>query len=159
MLLVRIGSRGRWSATEPSIERAVKDLGLRPDEIGLSVYRVDSLDTAKNVAKLFAPTARQNVGRIDFVLFDENIVSAVDGLELRKTGCALHPDLSDMHLEIIGLDPEKSKQLATAILASSFSVERISENELIESVRAKMSNDEDFRNYVYEDWLDRAISQ
>jgi hypothetical protein len=64
-----------------------------------------------------------------------------------------------MHLEIIGLDPEKSKQLATAILASSFSVERISENELIESVRAKMSNDEDFRNYVYEDWLDRAISQ
>jgi len=159
MLLVRIGSRGRWSATEPSIERAVKDLGLRPDEKGLSVYRVDGLDAAKNVAKLFAPTARQNVGLIDFVLFDEDIVSSIDGLKLRKTGCALHPELSDMHREIIGLDPEKSKQLATAILASSFSVERISENDLIESVRARVSHDQGFRNYIYEDWLSRANCQ
>ena len=79
MLLVRIGRKSRWSSTEPSVEEAVKDLSLRPEEKGLSVYKVDSIDLAEDVAKLFAPTARKSVDKIDFILFDESLVSSVEG--------------------------------------------------------------------------------
>lgn len=156
MLLVRIGSKSRWSTTEPSSERAAKDLSLRTDEEGLSVYKVDSIENARDIAKLFAPTARKSVGKIDFVLFDESLVAAIEGLGLRKTECDLHPELSEAHHEIVGLDDQKACALATAVLSSSFCAERISESEVIESLRSRMRRDDDFKDYVHEDWISRA---
>ncbi len=157
MLLVRIGTQSRWSTSEPSIERAVKDLRLRPDEEGLSVYKVDNIKSARNVAKLFAPTARKSVSKIDFIVFDDSLVTVIEGLTLRKTGCNLHPELSDLHHEIIGLNDQRSCSLAAAILSSSFSAERVSEGEVIESVRHRIKQDDRFKGYVHEDWIARAI--
>jgi hypothetical protein len=157
MLLVRIGSQSRWSTSEPSIERAVKDLRLRPEEEGLSVYKVDSIESARSVAKLFAPTARKSVSKIDFIVFDDSLVPAIEGLTLRKTGCDLHPELSGLHHEIVGLDDQNSCSLAAAILSSSFSAERVSESELIESVRCRTKQDDQFKAYVHEDWIARAV--
>lgn len=156
MLLVRIGRKSYWSTTEPSVDRAIKDLSLRTDEEGLSVYKVDSIDNAREIAKLFAPTARKSASKIDFILFDESLVTAVEGLGLRKTECDLHPELSEAHHEIVGLDDQKSCALATAILSGSFLAERISESEVIESLRSRMQRDDDFKDYVYEDWISRA---
>lgn len=156
MLLVRIGRKSRWSSTEPSVEEAVKDLSLRPEEKGLSVYKVDNIDLAKDVAKLFAPTARKSVDKIDFILFDESLVSSVEGLALDKTGCELHPELAVLHYEIVGLDEQKTRLLATAILSSPFNVERITEGDLIRAVRSRMEQDKRFKAYIYEEWASRA---
>ena len=159
MLLVRIGRKSCWSTTDPSVERAVKDLSLRTDEEGLSVYKVNSIDNARNIAKLFAPTARKSVDKIDFILFDESLVTTIEGLDLRKTECDLHPELSEAHHEIVGLDDQKACALASAVLSSSFCAERISESEVIESLRSRMQHDDQFKDYVYEDWISRAAGQ
>jgi hypothetical protein len=156
MLLVRIGRKGRWLGSDSSADTAVKDLGLRPDELGLSVYRVDNMHDAINIAKVHAPTARKKVDKIDFILFDENILGAIYGLELIKTPSSLHPQLSEVHHEILGLDPERAQLLAEAILGSPFCAERISADDLIESVRSRIADDDAFKSYIYDDWYSSA---
>jgi hypothetical protein len=159
MLLVRIGRKGRWLGSDSSADTAVKDLSLRPGEAGLSVYKVDSLNEAVAIAKIHAPTARKKVDKIDFLLFEEGIIAEVEGLDLRQTDCNLHPALSSVHHEICGLSLGKARLLAEAILGGSFDVKRISETDLVESVRSRIKVDEKFKDYIHQDWRLRATTE
>ncbi len=142
--------------SDSSTDTAVKDLSLRPGEAGLSVYKVDSLDEAVNIAKIHAPTARKKVDKIDFLLFEESIIAEVEGLELRQSDSNLHPELSSVHHEICGLSLSKARLLAEAILSSYFDVKRISEADLVESVKTRIKVDEKFKDYIHQDWRLRA---
>jgi hypothetical protein len=156
MLLVRIGRKGRWVGSDSSADTAVKDLSLRPGEAGLSVYKVESLNEAVNIAKIHAPTARNKVDKIDFILFEESIIAEVEGLELRQSDSNLHPELSSVHHEIYGLSSSRARLLAEAILGGSFDVKRISEADLVESVKTRIKVDEKFKDYIHQDWRLRA---
>jgi hypothetical protein len=156
MLLVRIGRKGRWVGSDSSADTAVKDLSLRPGEAGLSVYKVESLNEAVNIAKIHAPTARNKVDKIDFILFEESIIAEVEGLELRQSDSNLHPELSSVHHEIYGLSSSRARLLAEAILGGSFDVNRISEADLVESVKTRIKVDEKFKDYIHQDWRLRA---
>jgi hypothetical protein len=156
MLLVRIGRKGRWVGSDSSTDTAVKDLSLRPGEAGLSVYKVESLNEAVNIAKIHAPTARNKVDKIDFVLFEESIIAEVEGLELRQSDSNLHPELLSAHHEIYGLSSGRARLLAEAILGGSFDVKRISEADLVESVKTRIKIDEKFKDYIHQDWRLRA---
>lgn len=156
MLLVRIGRKGRWVGSDSSADTAVKDLSLRPGEAGLSVYKIESLNEAVNIAKIHAPTARNKVDKIDFILFEESIIAEVEGLELRQSDSNLHPELSSVHHEIYGLSSSRARLLAEAILGGSFDVNRISEADLVESVKTRIKVDEKFKDYIHQDWRLRA---
>jgi hypothetical protein len=156
MLLVRIGRKSRWVGSDSSADTAVKDLSLRPGEAGLSVYKIESLNEAVNIAKIHAPTARNKVDKIDFILFEESIIAEVEGLELRQSDSSLHPELSSVHHEIYGLNSSRARLLAEAILGGSFDVKRISEADLVESVKTRIKVDEKFKDYIHQDWRLRA---
>jgi hypothetical protein len=46
--------------------------------------------------------------------------------------------------------------LAEAILGGSFDVKRISEADLVESVKTRIKVDETFKDYIHQDWRLRA---
>lgn len=158
MLLVRIGRKSRWLGSDSSADTAVKDLSLRPGEAGLSVYKVDSINDAVRIAEIHAPTAWKKVNKIDFLLFEENIIAEIEGLELKQVDSNLHPELSSAHHEIYGLSLGKAHLLAKAILGGSFDVKRISETALVESVRSRIKVDEEFKDYIHQDWHLRATT-
>ena len=56
----------------------------------------------------------------------------------------------------MGLDPERAQLLAEAILGSPFCAERISADDLIESVRSRIADDDAFKSYIYDDWYSSA---
>jgi len=63
MLLLRIASRGRWAAGRAAgdprqVEDSANDLRLKPHESGLSVFRTEGTDDAREVAVRFALTCR-----------------------------------------------------------------------------------------------------
>jgi hypothetical protein len=69
MLLLRIGIRSRWApdrvADEPDhVAKAAVDLELRPDEDGLSVFRVEGEDDSREVAVRFALNCRKDRGPV-----------------------------------------------------------------------------------------------
>ena len=97
MLILRIGTRGRWVpdrvATDPEhVEAAAQDLARRREEAELSVFRAEDEDEQVQVAVRFAVTHRSAKPKhLDYVLF---AAALAEGL-----------GLSVAHVPREGIDP------------------------------------------------------
>jgi hypothetical protein len=80
MLVLRVGREARREGALPTddpgrISQATLDLQLGPDEIGLSVFRVEGEDETIEVAVQFALTCRDRPAHVDFVVFPEELAT------------------------------------------------------------------------------------
>src|SRR5262245_9716267 len=74
MLLLRIASRGRWTAdrvvNDPGhVATAAADLKLKPGEDGLSVFQVEGEEDSREAAVRFALTCREDARHVDYLVF------------------------------------------------------------------------------------------
>jgi hypothetical protein len=161
MLLLRIGIRSRWAtdriADEPDhVAKAAVDLELRPDEDGLSVFRVEGEDDSREVAVRFALNCRNDRGPIDYLVFPSELAERL-GLAVASVPREdLDPRLSARHYEILGLTPELTLRLATAILAdANRRVGRVQKGDLIRLGAAICRRDPQLQSYLKGDWATR----
>jgi hypothetical protein len=131
-----VGRLSRWSldrdARRPEdIAEAARDLSLDVGEEGLSVFRIEGDDEAREVAVRFALTCRPKPQHLDFVVFPSELAEDL-GLTIPYAPREdLEPFLRARHHEIVGLTPERSPRLAAAILAcTGRRVERVREHDL-----------------------------
>lgn len=78
-LFLRIAKKQRWELDNetgklPTVEEAVKDLKLRPEEKGLSLYRLHNKDEADELACIYSVTLRDNPAHFEYVLFPDDIL-------------------------------------------------------------------------------------
>jgi hypothetical protein len=161
MWVLRVGRKARWEgprdASDPvQVAEAAEDLRLGPDEVGLSVYRVDDPAEVQEVAVRFALTCRRKPEHLDYVLFPEELATEL-GLDLTPMRIdGLHPDLNDRHYEILGLTDELRLRLAAAILGSvDRKVGRIRDKALIDLGREACRRDPALREFLKGDWPSR----
>jgi hypothetical protein len=122
MLLLRIASQGRWAADRVAgdprhVEEAATDLRLEPHESGLSVFRTEGEDDAREVAVRFAMTCRVDPRHADYLVFPSEVAERLGLVVAPVPREDLDPHLSERHQEILGLTPELSLRLAAAVLA------------------------------------------
>ncbi len=158
MWLWRVGRRARWqgaTATNPEqVAEAAKDLCLREQETGLSVFRVADLGEADRVAKLFALTCRERPGRLDYVLIPLEALAPLHGVQLLPVpDPRLHPYLAERHHELQGLKPDLSRQLAQVILAvGGHQIHRLKERDLVEAAGHLTRQDGTLKAYLLGEW-------
>jgi hypothetical protein len=149
--LVRAAVFARWKAGDA--EKAAKDLRLREDEQGLSVYRVDDRADAERVAVLFAMYARTAPGDCDYVLIPERCVAPFRVVP--KPDESLPAWLGDRHYEIEGLrDVEgASVALARAIFADEEShPARLREAQVLVKAAELIEEQPDCASVLGPDW-------
>jgi hypothetical protein len=136
------------------VAEAAKDLLLREDETGLSVFRVADLGEADRVAKLFALTCRERPGPLDYVLLPPECFVPLHGVALLPVPDEqLHPYLSERHHEVRGLTPDLSRQLAQVLLAAGgHQVHRLKERDLVEAARQLVAQDGSLSIYLIGEW-------
>lgn len=122
MLLLRIASRGRWTADRAAgdprhVEDAANDLRLKPRESGLSVFRTEDEHDAREVAVRFALTCRGDRRHADYLIFPSELADRLGLVVAHVPRQDLDPLLGERHHEIVGLTPELSLRLAAEILA------------------------------------------
>lgn len=108
--VLRAAVFARWKGRD--VEKAAKDLRLRDDEEGLSVYRVDDPAEADRVAVLFAMYARTAPGDCDYVLIPEGCVAPFRLVP--KPDTRLPAELGRLHYEIEGLRDVEGASVALA---------------------------------------------
>lgn len=161
MWVLRVGRKARWEdprdASDPGqVAEAAEDLRLGPDEVGLSVYRIDDPVEVQEVAVRFAPTCRRKPEHLDHVVFRGELTTDL-GLDLTPRRIdGLHPYLNDRHYEILGLTDELRLHLAAAILGSvDRRVGRIRDKTLIDLGLETCQRDPGLREYLKGDWPSR----
>jgi hypothetical protein len=158
MLLLRIGTRSRWvpdrAANAPDhVAQAAVDLELRPDEDGLSVFRVEGEDDSREVAVRFALTCRKDRGPVDYLVFPSELAERLGLAVAYVPHPDLDPRLSARHYEILGLTPELTLRLAAAILADAGRcVGRVQKGELIRLGAEICRRDPELQRYLKGDW-------
>jgi hypothetical protein len=98
MWVLRVGRKARWEAprdaSDPGqIAETAEDLRLGPDEVGLSVYRIDDPAEVQEVAVRFALTCRSKPEHLDYVLFPGELATDL-GLDVTPTRIESAPSLS-----------------------------------------------------------------
>jgi hypothetical protein len=158
MLLLRVGRRARWDATRRADDRehvddAARDLTLAPDEAGLSVYRVEGDEDAREVALRYALTGRRKIEHMDYVVFPSELAISL-GLSVNFVPAqGLDPQLNARHHEIIGLTPDLERQLAASILASNERrVVRIQDRDLSKLGAELCRRDPEVKKYLKGKW-------
>lgn len=101
-LFLRIAKAQRWQSDEsanlPTVESAIRDLKLRPEENGLSLYRLHKEDEADQLACVYSLTLRDNPAHFEYVLFPAEVLS---GYSVNPVPLPEHPQfLSQRHYEI-----------------------------------------------------------
>jgi hypothetical protein len=159
MLILRIGTRGRWlpkSVVDESkrVELAVRDLARKPGEPGLSVYRVDAEDEERQVAVRFAVTLRSaRSEHLDYIVFPAEVAEGLGLTVAHVPQEGIDPYLSERHFEILGLTPELTRVLAAAILAvAARRVERLGKREIPLLASELCRRDPSLRRFLAEGW-------
>src|SRR5207248_8037883 len=124
MLLLRFANRSRWApdrvADDPGhVADAAADLRLKPNEGGLSVFRVEGEDETREAAVRFAVTCRKDRRPADYIVVSSDLVEGLGLAVARVPRTDLDPFLGARHHEIIGLTPELTLRLAASILAEA----------------------------------------
>lgn len=138
MLLLRVGRQARWGADRRAgnpdhVADAARDVSLSGGEVGLSVYRVEGDDDARELAIRYALANGDGpTENMDYVVFPDRLAISI-GLIVREMPSGDRDPLLDArHHEILGLTPELQVRLAAAILASGESrVTRIARAKLL----------------------------
>jgi hypothetical protein len=150
MWLLRIANLGRWSNKSPEVghhvAQAARDVSLRKNEKGLSVFEVGDAAEADWVATLFALSARPGrLEKIDYLLMTPECFAALGLAILPTPDPGLIEELSSRHREVRGLDqPDAAKVLTKQILEDDrCQIIRITEGALKE----RMKNDPRYQAY------------
>jgi hypothetical protein len=164
MLLLRIGSRGRWAAglvaDDPgNVANAAADLTLKPSEEGLSVFRVEGENEAREAAVRFALTCRRDRRHADYVVFSSDLAERLGLVVARVPREELDSWLSERHHEIFGLTPALALRLAAAILADADRrVGRVPKEDLGPVGAELCRHDRELREYLTSEWAMRLAS-
>lgn len=156
-LFLRIVSAKRWQHDEetnnsPTAQDAVKDLKVRPDENGLSLYKLQQESEAEELACVYSLVLRDNPKHFEYVLFPASVLS---GYRVDLMPVINHPRfLSERHYEIPNPSEEQLLHLAECILASpSKKVARIMKQQIVDyAVQHGLLETEEFRDRVGERW-------
>jgi hypothetical protein len=153
---LRIGKAQRWEQNEtgelPTVEEAAKDLELRPQERGLSIYRLDHKDEITDLAALYSLTLRDNPAHFECVIFPASLL-----LDYRIEAVPEPKHLSflsDRHHEILDSSEQTPLQLAELILNSpDKKVQRIRRQEIVDfAIKHKLLEKNDFLARVSNKW-------
>lgn len=128
-VLVRfVGTRTAWPpqfGADPA--RGVLDFALRPGEIGLSVWRVDS-PVARDLVLAERACQRQRIDVMDFIEVDEAVVSAFG--EITSAPIPTIVTSVGVHHCELRWSQESLTRLAEALLADGVTAQRVSRSEL-----------------------------
>jgi hypothetical protein len=154
---LRIGRQGRWTGKSPHdpghVAEAARDLALRPDEEGLTIFRALDAGEAMHLARVFALTCRDRPANLDYVLIPEDCLSDVRLSVVKKPDPNLHPYLSERHYEIVGTDVETSRALAARIIAhAEHQVRRLKEGEIKQLAAGLVEEDPKLQHFLREGW-------
>jgi hypothetical protein len=156
--LLRVGRLRRWNfdrdARRPEdVAEAARDLSLDVGEEGLSVFRVEGDDEAREAAIRFALTCRPKPQHLDFVLFPSGLASDLGLGVAYAPRQDLEPFLNARHYEIVGLTPQLALRLAAAILScAGRQVERLREHDLPSLGMALCHRDPGFNAFLKGQW-------
>ncbi len=147
--------RSRDAALEDDVRLAARDLTLRDDEDGLSVYRVDEIENAGRVAVMYAVTVWNRPDSIEYVLIPDRCLEGYECVPTPSADGALQ--LRELHHEIFGLrDAAKRDELARRVLSErpheTKLVDRIREQAVIETGRELSDSDDDVREHLAGEW-------
>ena len=154
----RVGRRPRWaettSPTTAQVAEATRDLLLREQEEGLSVFQVAGEAGAERVAVLFAVTCRERPAHVDYVLIPPKCFASLPSVHLIQVpDTQLHPDLSARHYEAGGLTEELSKRLAEVILRHpGHQVHRLKDKNLCAMARRLVQANAILPTYLCGEW-------
>src|SRR5713101_3249273 len=99
-VFLRIAKRQIWepeTGKVPTVEDAVADLKLRPEEKGLSLYRLRNEGEVDELACVFSLALRDNPRHFEYVLFPASVLS---GYRVNPVSVPEHPRfLSERHHE------------------------------------------------------------
>jgi hypothetical protein len=161
MLVLRVGRKARWEGDRPAddpgrVSQAALDLQLGPEEVGLSVFRVEGEDETVEVAVRFALTCRDRPAHVDFVIFPAELATEL-GLTVAPVPIeGLDPTLNARHHEIIGLTPELTSRLAASILAApGRRVGRVRDRDLAALGAELCGRDPGLRNHLRSEWASK----
>lgn len=153
---LRIGKASRWEQSEtgelPAVEEAAKDLELRPQEQGLSIYRLDHEGEIMNLATVYSLTLRDNPAHFECVIFPASLLS---GYIIDAVPEPSHlPFLSDRHHEILNSSKQTPSQLAELILNSpDKKVQRVKRQEIVDfAIKHELLEKNDFLARVSDKW-------
>ena len=120
VFFLRIAKVQRWQPDEtgksPTVDEAVADLTLRPNERGLSLYKLHKEGEEDELACVYSLALRDNPGHFEYILFPASLLS---GYRVDLVPVDEHPRfLSERHHEIHEPSQEQLLQLAERILNS-----------------------------------------
>lgn len=154
---LRIAKAQRWqqneTGTSPTVEDAVKDIMLREDEKGLSLYRLNNGREVDKLACVFSLTLRDNPKHFECVIFPESLLS---GYQVNAAPVREHPQfLSERHYEILEPSETQLLELAERILNSpDKQVLRIKKQQIVDlTIRYGWNETGELRGRIGDKWL------
>jgi hypothetical protein len=123
MWLLRGVVKARWLdrvAGDPAhVAAAARDLGLRPGEDGLSMFRVDDEEDGRRVATLlgaYKSLIRGRSDHVDYILVFSEVFAGFGLSIVPVPDPPLGPELSGRHREVKGITDAISLRLAAVLL-------------------------------------------
>lgn len=129
------------------------DLTLRPNEDGLSVYRVLDCDAdAREIALLFG-MMKDRPDNVDYLIIEDKEFEKF-GLKVSHTPLEDLPEkLSGRHYEILGVSAPMAKRLAAHLLSrNDCSPRRIRRSELDREVKELIKSQPTLAQYLGKGW-------
>lgn len=155
--VLRLASFRRWK--DKDAEKAAKDLELRDQEEGLSVFKVDDPEDADRIGVLFGMYRRTKPREVDYVLIPERCLASFR--LVARPDPSLPAEMGALHYEIEGMREVEgaSLALARAVLADDATqVKHLREAEVL-SIAATLVDEDPARKAVLsEDWL-RSLAE
>lgn len=162
---LRIAKTRRWQPDDetgkfPTAEEALQDLKLRPEERGLSLYRLHREDEADELACIYSLTLRDNPGHFEYVLFPDGVLSKDDRIVHVPVEEHLR-FLSERHYEIPALAEEQLLRLAERILNSTNKqVGRVRQKQLVDfAIQHGFLEREEFHNRIGKKWRELILKK
>ncbi len=143
MWLLRGVRKARWAdrdADDPAhVEEAARDVSLRADEDGLSVFEVLDEEDGRRVATWLGVQKTLVRGRsvpLDYLLIPPDVFATLGLSVVPVSDPSLGPELSERHREVKGLTPASSQRLAATLLREKrFRLDRIPRQDIDRSAR------------------------
>jgi len=156
VFFLRIAKVQRWRPDEtgkpPTVDEAVADLTLRPNERGLSLYKLHKEGEEDELACVYSLALRDNPGHFEYILFPASLLS---GYRVDSVPVDEHPRfLSERHHEIHDPSQEQLLQLTERILNSpDKKVQRIRQQQIVDyAVQQALVETEELRARVGDRW-------
>jgi hypothetical protein len=156
VFFLRLAKVQRWQPDEtgksPAVDEAVVDFTLRPNENGLSLYKLHKEGEEDELASIYSLALRDNPGHFEYILFPASLLS---GYQVDRVPVDEHPRfLSERHYEIHEPSQEQLLLLTERILNSpDKKVQRIRQQQIVDfAVQQALIETEELRDRVGDRW-------